>query len=355
MSVGDKIKLDIRRARTGWACALHRMSGGSSLRVMLADRPYLRRAHHTSFWSVTTALLLVNIACFGGQLLAENRGLNYLSWLALQPDKLIQGQVWQLLTFQFLHDTGNWLHIMINGALLWYFGQQIEAFLGRGSMLKLYLLSGVVGGLVQVIISHVFAGVAPTDVAVLGASAGVCGLVAAYCAINWDQKLILWLFLAFPIPARGKYLVLALLFVCGAGMYWGDSNIAHAAHFGGVWMGLVFVRWIVQADRVLNAWEVLRTRIKPRPLIERVEAPEVPYASVEPVGGPSVEDDELAGESEPVSHAEPEPKPELEPDEFMEQEVNPILEKISEHGIDCLTEKERETLEKARELVTGKS
>ena len=350
MSAGDKIKLDIRHGERNRACVLRRVSGGSSLLIMLADRPYLRRAHHTSFWSVTTVLLLVNLACFAGQLLAESYGVNYLRLFALQPDKLMQGQVWQLLTFQFLHDTGNWLHILINGALLWYFGQEIESFLGRLSMLKLYLLSGVVGGMVQVIVSHLFGGVVPTDVAVLGASAGVCGLVAAYCAINWDQKLILWLFLAFPVPAQGKYLVLALLIFCGAAMYWGDTQIAHAAHFGGVWMGLVFVRWIVQADRLLNAWEILRARIKPKPLIERVEAPEVPYASVEPVGEPSVEAFELGVESE----SEHQPEPELEPEEFMEQVVNPILEKISEHGIDCLTEEEREILEKAREMVMGK-
>lgn len=314
---------------------------------MLADRPYLRRAHHTTFWSVTTVLLLVNLVCFGAQLVGDSQGVDYARWLALGPEALLQGKVWQLVTFQFLHATDNWLHLMINGVLLWYFGRQIEDFLGRMSMLKLYLLSGVVGGLTQVIVSWFFG---TGSVAVLGASAGVCGLVAAYCAINWDQRLILWLFFVVPVPARGKHLVLGLLTLCGLAMYFGDPRIAHAAHFGGVWMGLVFVRWIVQADRVLNAWEILRSRIKPRPLIERVEAPEVPYASVEPVGEPSVEGSDL----EPNYETEELPEPELEPEEFMELQVDPILDKIAEHGIECLTDKERAILEKASEMVTGK-
>ena len=329
---------------------------------MLADRHYLRRHHQPAIWSVTTILVIINLAVYVGQLIAENYAWKYQEFLALRPDLLIQGHLWQLITFQFLHDPDGILHIAINCALLWFFGRQVESFLGRCSFLKLYLLSGVVGGLTQALIAGVFMSNELPLMAVMGASAGVCGIIAAYAAIHWDQKLILWVLFMIPVPTRGRYVVLLLVALCGIEWWFGPDNVAHAAHFGGIWMGLVYIRWIVQADRVLNAWEAIRSRLKQRPLIEQVEPPSVPFASVDPE--PEVELKRPAAVPPPPP---PPPAPfalpetdeaeeveELLPQEFIEREVDPILDKIAAHGIECLTDKEREILEKAREMVMGK-
>ena len=214
-------------------------------------------------------------------MVAERNAWDYLNWLALRPVALLDGHVWQVLTYQFLHDPDNILHLLLNTAMLWFFGRQVEGFLGRMAFLKLYLFCGVVGGLTQLLVSWSFAGQLQPELAVLGASAGVCGLIAAFAAIHWEQKLILWLFFIIPVPMRGKNVVLVLMGLCLLGAWIGGSNIAHAAHFGGIWMGLVYIRWIVQADRVLNAWEALRDRVRPRPFIEPVESPPPPFAAVD--------------------------------------------------------------------------
>jgi hypothetical protein len=44
----------------------------------------------------------------------------------------------------------------------------------------------------------------------------------------------------------------------------------------------------------------------------------------------------------------------LPADEFLSGEVDPILDKISAHGIHSLTAQERETLERARKKMTGR-
>jgi membrane associated rhomboid family serine protease len=324
---------------------------------MLAERRYLRHARRTT-WSVTTILVGLNLGVYAAQMFAEHKGWDYLNWLALRPLALIDGHVWQLLTFQFLHDPENILHLLLNTAMLWFFGRQVEGFLGRWAFLKLYLLSGVVGGLTQLLVSWAFAGQLQPELAVLGASAGVCGLIAAFAAIHWEQRLILWLFFIIPIPMRGKNVVLVLMGLCLFGAWLGGSNIAHAAHFGGIWMGLVYIRWIVQADRVLNAWEALRSRVRPRPFIEPVEPPPAPFVSADefpPVATASAAGAMPADEPGASEAAAGEPDVEeddLAPAEFIALRVDPILEKISAHGIDCLTDQERRILERARDLVS---
>ena len=328
---------------------------------MLAERLDLRQ-NRRGLWSVTTILVVLNLVVYAGQIVAERNAWDYLNWLALRPLALLDGHVWQVLTYQFLHDPDNILHLLLNTAMLWFFGRQVEGFLGRMAFLKLYLFCGVVGGLTQLLVSWSFAGKLQPELAVLGASAGVCGLIAAFAAIHWEQKLILWLFFIIPVPMRGKNVVLVLMGLCLLGAWIGGSNIAHAAHFGGIWMGLVYIRWIVQADRVLNAWEALRDRVRPRPFIEPVESPPPPFAAVDefpPVTEhePQTDHETLelmraATESAATDRVDEGADEDLAPAEFIALRVDPILEKISEHGIDCLNEQERRILERARDLVS---
>jgi hypothetical protein len=44
----------------------------------------------------------------------------------------------------------------------------------------------------------------------------------------------------------------------------------------------------------------------------------------------------------------------LPPEEFISQEVDPILDKISAHGIHSLTEREKKILERARAKMARK-
>jgi predicted DNA binding protein len=58
-----------------------------------------------------------------------------------------------------------------------------------------------------------------------------------------------------------------------------------------------------------------------------------------------------AGKSSFWRSAANKPDEELSTDEFVKSEVDPILDKISRHGIHSLTERERQILEKARERM----
>jgi hypothetical protein len=53
----------------------------------------------------------------------------------------------------------------------------------------------------------------------------------------------------------------------------------------------------------------------------------------------------------PWRPAKTEPGDDLPPEEFISREVDPILDKISQHGIHSLTERERQILEAARKKM----
>ena len=133
---------------------------------------------------------------------------------------------------------------------------------------------------------------------------------------------------------RAKYLLWGTALLSAFCILFPDSwlallmggNIAHAAHLGGMLTGFVFVRQFIQgrwSGRVGN-------RHRSRRAVPREFAVT------------------RAGKGRFWRSAAGKPDEELPTDEFVKSEVDPILDKISAHGIQSLTAREREILEKAR-------
>lgn len=297
------------------------------LPVMLDDRSYMREPEYERRWSATMVLLIVNAVIFFVQEIVRH----YTRWpvntyFALSLDGLKHGYVWQLLTFQFMH--GGLMHLLLNSLAIYVFGRPLEAALGKISFLKLYFLSGVAGGFLQtaaswlavtVFGSHLLGG------SVLGASAGAYGLVAAYAAMFPEQPLTLLLAFIIPVSMRAKFL---LLFSALLEIFWilvpGD-NVAHAAHVGGMLGSLAYVIWVVHPPNGLIRWPSRRTIEPPRELVHTA----VPKRSL-------------------WQRSRAEKPDDLPTAEFISREVDPILDKISAHGIQSLTLGERRILEAAR-------
>src|SRR5262245_21570323 len=105
------------------------------------DRDYYRRDGPSFLGAITRHgmvckwLILLNGICFVVQLLTRFRPIDSLNlWvpgpfteaLWLDVPKVLDGQVWRLLTYAFLHDTGGILHILFNMLFLWWFGSDVE-------------------------------------------------------------------------------------------------------------------------------------------------------------------------------------------------------------------------------------
>jgi membrane associated rhomboid family serine protease len=291
---------------------------------MLDDRYYMRRTASRLSWSATVVLLVVNVAAFIFQSAIE-RFSNFPidAWFALSVEGLRHGFVWQLLTYQFMH--GGWLHLLLNCWAIYVFGREVEETLGPKSFLTLYFTSGVIGGLFQALAGVLLGG--HFAARVVGASAGAFGLVAAFAALYPERPLMLLLFFIIPVNMRAKFLLLFSALLAVFGIVFPMDNIAHAAHLGGMVTGIVFVRY---ASYWHWHWPRLnRTRSQPlRPLVR------TPHRAATVWGQTNAHVDE-----------------DLPPDEFLSKAVDPILDKISAHGIQSLTERERRILETAREKM----
>ena len=299
---------------------------------MLDDRPYMRSPYRPA-WPVSVIIIVINTAVFAAQLItsiAYHGGNNpFDAYLSLRPSQLLHGWVWQLGTFQFLHNYPNPLHLILNCWMLYMFGRVVEDALGKRRFLEIYFGSGVVGGLLHCALSWIF----PSffhDIAVVGASAGVFGLMAAFAVMNWEQPITTLIAFILPVTMRAKYLILVMAIIAMLGIMDRSSGIAHAAHLGGLLAGLVYVKYLV-SNHSFFSFDRFR-RLSPRR--ELVQIP--------------------ASQQALWQRAKKTSNEELPSEEFISKEVDPILDKISAHGIQSLTERERKILEAARAKMARK-
>jgi len=239
-------------------------------------------------------LLIANIAMFFLQLVPH---VEEALWL--KP--ILAWQIWRFIGFQFLHG-GTW-HLMGNMLGLYILGTPLERAWGTRAFLRLYLIAGAFAGLCHVVLAYTFAPVL-VDIPLVGASGGVFALILV-CAVLFPHiRVILVL---FPVPIR----VAALLFfgitlygilssVTGQGP--GDA-ISHAGHLGGMVVGAF---WIWGMPKIARATAETRSK-----------------------------------------HQQGAWQRKLQRQAAQQVEVDRILDKVHEKGLNNLTAKEKATLKDA--------
>lgn len=141
-------------------------------------------------------------------------------------------KLWQLVSYMFLH--ANLPHIFFNMYSLWMFGGVIERTLGRNRFLVFYFISGIGAGLCQILM-QLFT--ADWDLAAtIGASGACYGILLAFGLFYPNQRVIL---LFPPIPIKAKWLVIGYAILEAYLAFNTNSNIAHFAHLGGMFFGLL--------------------------------------------------------------------------------------------------------------------
>jgi hypothetical protein len=139
--------------------------------------------------------------------------------------------------------------------------------------------------------------------------------VIAFATLFPDREITLLVFFILPVRLRAKYMALiAVAFDVVPLLQKTGGGVAHLAHIGGAAFGYLYIkqlgygttpRWLLWLQDII-------ARLKPRP--------------------------------------RPTPR-NMTSEEFIRQEIDPILDKIAREGMQSLTRRERKILESARDLM----
>ncbi len=195
---------------------------------------------------VTIALIIINVIAFAVTAIQPEQavqatviGLGYIPSVAfdlvqLPPEYELVPEQLTYFTYSFLH--GDIFHLGGNMLFLWVFGDNIEDALGHVKFLIFYLLCAAAGAAFHGYLDP------ESQIPLIGASAAVAGIVAAYLVLHPRVKVWVLAFMRIPlrIPA---WIALAFWIVIQFLMFAvpDESNVSFAAHIGGIVAGAVLV------------------------------------------------------------------------------------------------------------------
>jgi membrane associated rhomboid family serine protease len=297
------------------------------------DREYYRREGPSFLGALTGSgkvcnwLIGINVAVFVLQVFTKQPadGGPVTAALALDVSKVLDGQVWRLLTYAFVHEPGGLLHIFFNMLFLWWFGGDMEDHYGPREFLTFYLVSAFAGGLA--FLPWALRQAADVDAPLpvcLGASGAVTAVLVLY-AFHYPTRLIyimgilpvpIWLFVVFQVAQD------AMVFVGGV-----RTTTAVTVHLGGAAFAFLYYQFHWRLYNLLPDLRAFwRQRSRPQLRVYREEPVERSVRAGRPAAPPS------------------------DADEHLEAKLDAVLEKVARHGQNSLTDSERQVLLRASEV-----
>jgi len=242
---------------------------------------------------VTLGVYLFQLLPFAGEFL--------MKFGTLVPHfTFLDGQIWRLISYIFLHSTSSPFHLLFNMLMLWMFGVEIENLWGTKRFVLFYLICGFGSGLFSLF--NLFSP-EMQYVPVIGASGAVLGIMTVY-AFYFPQREVL---LFFVLPVNIRIVLAGAAIISLFGSIAPHGIVSHLTHLGGIVVAFGYLKlypyvagWIQESHEKQNE----------RKLRQRAET-------------------------------------EAERKKFFEQMVDPILDKIAKQGMNSLNDQEKKILKKA--------
>ena len=255
---------------------------------------------------VLFSLLGLNAAAFIVQLVLTSWNQAFvLEYLALSDRGINNAYAWQFFTAPLLHHS-IW-HLAADMLVLYFVGRDVEAIIGQRQFLFLYLFGAFSGEL-----GHLF--LMPSDCVLFASSGGVAAIFIAYATIL--PELEMTTLLLFMVPVRLKMRRLAQIVIVGAVVLLAfdrSGAVGHSVFVGGAVAGWLYAH-LLGFGGTSPLQRILRRR--------RLEAARLSSMSA---------------------------------DQFVAEEIDPLLEKISQRGLESLSRRERRLLEQAREKMLSEN
>lgn len=248
--------------------------------------------------------------------------INYFSYIALSNNfETLLFKPWTLLSYNFFH--GSILHLLLNMIMLRFAGQLFHTFFTQKQLFSVYVLGGIFGGFVYLISYFIFPLLSNQSALLVGASASIMAIV--FATTSYQP------FMDIRIPLLGKVqlwhiaIVFLLLDLIQLPL---ENTGGHLAHLGGALFGFLYVKFLQSGVDLGNGLNVIldkaATFFSPRQAtpFKKVHK-NVSSSNTVKIGSRIVTKDKA------------------------QQQIDEILDKISQSGYDSLSKEEKEFLFKA--------
>lgn len=228
-------------------------------------------------------------------------------------------QPWTIVTYFFTHY--DFFHVLFNMLFLFWFGRIIQEFLNSNRVIALYVLGGLAGGLLYMLIYNfvpLFEGRVDSAM-MLGASAGVFAIVVGAAVFMPNYTF----FLMFIGPVKIKYIAIFYVFMSFIGTTGANAG-GEIAHLGGALVGWFYISQLKEGTDygawVISFMNFVKSLFKPQPKIKVTHR-----------AGNRRPKTKTTSKSSSISNTP-------------QAEIDAILDKISEKGYESLTKEEKQKL-----------
>lgn len=171
------------------------------------------------------------------------------------PEQVRNGSLIGIFTYMFVH--ANLIHLIGNMSSLYCIGSVLEEQIGAAKVLCLYLVSGLYGSIMDVIIN------ASSTTVTVGASGAICGLLTALIVKT------------LMTPKKERHyrvssLMKSVIIILFSGIM--IKNINNVAHIGGMLAGIFFMIIFCQADKI----EFYQKRIRASQIVNNSATSKIP-------------------------------------------------------------------------------
>jgi membrane associated rhomboid family serine protease len=233
------------------------------------------------------------------------------------PIQVFIQKPWTILTYAFVHDLNGIFHILFNMLVFYWFGKLFVEYLGSDKLIALYVLGALAGGVAYLLVYNTipfYIERIGTFNGMVGASAAVYAIVVATATLLPDYTF----FLLFLGPVRIKYIAGFYIVISFLGSV-GENAGGNVAHLGGALMGFIYLKQL-QAGVNWGTW-ITATVDWFKGLFTAKPKVKVTYRK------------HYSEESRPKAKAS-----------ISQDEIDAILDKISDGGYESLTKEEKEKL-----------
>ncbi|MCW5909584.1 MAG: rhomboid family intramembrane serine protease [Cyclobacteriaceae bacterium] len=224
---------------------------------------------------------------------------------------------WTIITYSFVHDLSSIWHILFNMLVFYWFGKLFIEYLGSDKLIAVYVLGALAGAICYLLVYNTipFYQAKIPVLGMVGASAAVYAVLVAVATLLPDYTF----FLMFIGPVRIKYIALIYIVISFIGSV-GLNAGGNIAHLGGALIGYIYIKQL-QAGVNWGGWITatlgwFKSLFTPGPKVK------VTYRKTEPRSTSAP-----AGASKAT-----------------QEEIDAILDKISDRGYESLTKEEKEKL-----------